>query len=93
LDTHLPPTMTIGTGFFGRSSLTENLQPDHFVQWTRLAYGVDEPLGDFAGLEPWTAQPAPAPVAAPPAGEPAGLSREDLRALILDELRELVRHG
>ena len=90
LDTHLPPSMTIGTGFFGRSSLTENLQPDHLMQWTRLAYGVDEPLGDFTGLEPWTAQPAPAPAAAP--AEPAaGLSRDELRALILDELRELVR--
>jgi hypothetical protein len=82
--------MTIGTGFFGRSSLTENLQPDHLVQWTRLAYGVDAPLDDFAELEPWTAQPAPAPAAAP--AEPAaGLSRDELRALILDELRELVR--
>src|SRR5439155_1305253 len=48
LDTHLPPSMTIGTGFFGRSALTENLQPHHLVQWTRLAYGVDEPLGDVA---------------------------------------------
>ncbi len=25
LDTNLAPTMTVGTGFFGRSSLTENL--------------------------------------------------------------------
>jgi acyl-CoA reductase-like NAD-dependent aldehyde dehydrogenase len=90
LDTHLPPSMTIGTGFFGRSSLTENLQPDHLVQWTRLAYGVDEPLDDFAGLEPGTAAPAPAPRPTP--AEPAtGLSRDELRALILDELRELVR--
>ena len=35
LDTNLAPTMTVGTGFFGRSSLTENLQPQHLVQWTR----------------------------------------------------------
>ncbi len=41
LDTHLPLTMTIGTGFFGRSSLTESLQPDHLVQWTRVAYATD----------------------------------------------------
>ena len=99
LDTNLAPTMTVGTGFFGRSSLTENLQPEHLTQWTRLAYASDpaEPFGDFGDLQPWSARPAPAPLA-PPAPPPrrdaqaaAGeLSREDLRRLILDELRELV---
>jgi acetaldehyde dehydrogenase / alcohol dehydrogenase len=88
LDTSLAPTMTVGTGFFGRSSLTENLEPRHLTQWTRLAYATDEPFGDFGGLEPWEARPEPAPVQRP---EPnGGISREDLRALILDELRELV---
>jgi acyl-CoA reductase-like NAD-dependent aldehyde dehydrogenase len=55
LETGLAPTMTIGTGFFGRSSLGENLQPKHLVQWTRLAYHSDpaEAFGDFAGLDPW----------------------------------------
>jgi acetaldehyde dehydrogenase / alcohol dehydrogenase len=55
LETGLAPTMTIGTGFFGRSSLGENLQPKHFVQWTRLAYHSDpaEAFGDFGGLDPW----------------------------------------
>ncbi len=63
LDTNLPPTMTIGTGFFGRSSLGENLQPQHLMQWTRVAYASDpdEPFGDFTGLEPWAARPAAAP--------------------------------
>ena len=95
-------TMTIGTGFFGRSSLTESLQPDHLVQWTRVAYAIDpsQEFGDFTGLEPWSALPAdragrragaPAP-AAPSAGPAdAGLSREELRRLILAELREVVR--
>ena len=51
-DTWLAPTMTVGTGFFGRSSLSENLAPDHLVQWTRIAYdkASDIPFGDFAGL-------------------------------------------
>jgi acetaldehyde dehydrogenase/alcohol dehydrogenase len=55
LETNLAPTMTIGTGFFGRSSAAENLHPSHLVQWTRLAYNRDpaEPFGDFAGLTPW----------------------------------------
>jgi hypothetical protein len=100
LETHLPLTMTIGTGFFGRSSLTESLQPDHLVQWTRVAYAIDpsQEFGDFTGLEPWSALPAIEPVAAPaPAAAPVagpgdeGMSREELRRLILAELREVVR--
>jgi acetaldehyde dehydrogenase / alcohol dehydrogenase len=59
IETGLAPSMTIGTGFFGRSSVGENLQPKHLVQWTRLAYNSDpaEAFGDFAGLDPW---PVPA---------------------------------
>jgi acetaldehyde dehydrogenase / alcohol dehydrogenase len=55
IETHLPPSMTIGTGFAGRSSVGENLQPKHLVNWTSLAYNADaaEPFGDFAGLVPW----------------------------------------
>jgi acetaldehyde dehydrogenase/alcohol dehydrogenase len=92
LDTHLAPTMTIGTGFFGRSSLTENLQPRDLIQWTQVAYAADpsEPFGDFTGLEPWSALPAHVPAASPDAAD-AGLSREELRRLILEELREVVR--
>jgi acyl-CoA reductase-like NAD-dependent aldehyde dehydrogenase len=89
LDTNLAPTMTVGTGFFGRSSLTENLQPQHLAQWTRVAYATDEPFGDFDGLEPWEARPEPAPVARP---VEVSLTRDDLRSLILEELKELV-HG
>jgi hypothetical protein len=62
LETGLAPTMTIGTGFFGRSSAGENLHPGHLVQWTRLAYNSDpaEPFGDFTGLSPWAAPAGPA---------------------------------
>ena len=61
LETNLAPTMTIGTGFFGRSSVAENLHPSHLVQWTRLAYNADraEPFGDFTGLVPWQAPAGP----------------------------------
>jgi acetaldehyde dehydrogenase / alcohol dehydrogenase len=94
LDTNLAPTMTVGTGFFGRSSLTANLEPKHLTQWTRIAYSTDpaEAFGDFEGLQPWTVRPDPAPVttAAAPTGE---LTRDDLRRMILDELRDLVRDG
>jgi acetaldehyde dehydrogenase/alcohol dehydrogenase len=89
LDTNLAPSMTIGTGFFGRSALTENLQPQHLMQWTRLAYDASQPFGDFDGLEPWSVRPEPAPVAAPTRAD-AELSRDDVRRMILDELRTLV---
>jgi acetaldehyde dehydrogenase / alcohol dehydrogenase len=63
IETGLAPTMTIGTGFFGRSSLGENLQPKHLVQWTRLAYNSDpaEAFGSFAGLDPWQVPAGPVP--------------------------------
>ncbi len=63
IETGLAPSMTIGTGFFGRSSVGENLQPKHLVQWTRLAYNSDpaEVFGDFAGLDPWQVPAGPVP--------------------------------
>jgi acyl-CoA reductase-like NAD-dependent aldehyde dehydrogenase len=92
LDTNLAPTMTIGTGFFGRSSLGENLEPRHLINMTRIAYNSDpaEVFGDFAGLEPWSAAPDAAPVAAPLTPDAAD-AREEIRRIVLEELRELVR--
>jgi acetaldehyde dehydrogenase/alcohol dehydrogenase len=92
LDTNLAPTMTIGTGFFGRSSLGENLEPRHLINMTRVAYASDpsEVFGDFTGLEPWSATPEPAVAAGAPTGD-VGLAREEIRRVVLEELRELVR--
>ena len=61
--TNLPPTMTIGTGFAGRSSVGENLQPMHLINFTRLAYNSDirEVMPSFAGLNPWVDPPGPVP--------------------------------
>ena len=54
-ETNLDPTMTIGTGYFGRSSIAENLSPRHLVQWVRLAWNTDErfamPAFDHARIE------------------------------------------
>ena len=63
ISTALAPSMTVGTGFFGRSSLTENLEPKHLVQWTRMAYNaeVDEAFGNFSGLVPWETPAGPVP--------------------------------
>src|SRR5690348_6569298 len=61
--THLAPSFTIGTGFFGRSSVGENIGPKHLVNWTRIAYSdeASESFGDFSSLETWNNQ-APLPV-------------------------------
>jgi acyl-CoA reductase-like NAD-dependent aldehyde dehydrogenase len=51
-ETFLAPTMTVGTGFFGRSSVGENIGPQHLVQWTRIAYNKDSavPFRSYDGL-------------------------------------------
>lgn len=49
-ETHLAPTMTIGTGYFGRSSVAENVGPQHLVQWVKMAWNSDNaiPMPSFA---------------------------------------------
>ncbi|MFC0449188.1 aldehyde dehydrogenase family protein [Rhodococcus jostii] len=63
LDTNLAPSMTIGTGFVGRSSVGENLEPKHLLNWTRIAHNVDAavPMGAFTGLNPWRHHDGPTP--------------------------------
>lgn len=39
--TNLAPTFTIGTGYFGRSSVGENIGPQHLVNWTKIAWNKD----------------------------------------------------
>jgi acyl-CoA reductase-like NAD-dependent aldehyde dehydrogenase len=62
-DTHLAPSMTIGTGFAGRSSLGENLEPKHLVNDARIAYSTDvsEVLPSYDGITPWAAPAALVP--------------------------------
>jgi acetaldehyde dehydrogenase / alcohol dehydrogenase len=120
LDTNLAPSMTLGTGFVGRSSIGENLEPRHLVNWTRVAYNADAgvPFDDFAPVAAWQAPDGPVPgyprasnlpgagppgaaaergaaAAVPPDGAGAGAAvtdavREQLRALIIEELEQLI---
>jgi acetaldehyde dehydrogenase / alcohol dehydrogenase len=55
LSTNLAPSMTLGTGFVGRSSIGENLEPRHLVNWTRVAYNAAPtvPFGDFTNVGVW----------------------------------------
>ena len=91
--THLAPSFMIGTGYFGRSSVGENIGPQHLVHWTRLAWNKDAsvPFADFSAVRPSYESPdassRPAPPPAPAA--PAGVDRDMLRQLILQELRGL----
>ncbi len=92
--THLAPSFTIGTGFFGRSSVGENIGPEHLVNWTRIAYNAEEsePMGDFSGLDPWQAAEADAPAPARPAPVAVGEDRvrDEIRRIILEELRNIM---
>jgi hypothetical protein len=55
LSTNLAPSMTLGTGFVGHSSIGENLEPRHLVNWTRVAYNAAPAVlfGDFTDVTVW----------------------------------------
>jgi acyl-CoA reductase-like NAD-dependent aldehyde dehydrogenase len=103
--THLAPTFTIGTGFFGRSSVGENIEPRHLINWTRIAYNSDpsEAFGDFSGLDarfpdPVLGREAPMSLGrlqegaeSAPAGDEIAILREEIRRIVLDELRHALR--
>ncbi|WP_232004694.1 aldehyde dehydrogenase family protein [Mycobacterium sp. ACS1612] len=102
LDTNLAPSMTLGTGFVGRSGLGENLQPHNLMNWTRIAYPSDAgvTMPNFAGITPWRSPAGQVPayprasnerdLPTPPQprrnGKPSEPSLDALRA----ELRQLV---
>jgi acetaldehyde dehydrogenase/alcohol dehydrogenase len=99
--TNLAPSMTIGTGFVGRSSLSENLEPKHLVNLTRIAYSTDpsEVLPSFAGVVPWAAPAGPVPAyphasnlaAADSASDPSPVrAPSEATEEIREELRRLI---
>lgn len=92
--TNLAPTFTIGTGFFGRSSVGENVGPRHLVNWTRIAYHKDSEVTLDAIAHTALRHPGPLPEA-PSDGVP-GRSAADLRPAATaagdrDDLREEIR--
>ena len=105
--TNLAPSFTVGTGYFGRSSIGENIGPQHLVHWTRLAYNSDpaEAMGDYGALSPRFDGPLPP---APSDGVPGSprapkptldtvsrgvdaTVREEIRKLIAEELRDMLK--
>ena len=92
--THLPPSFMIGTGFKGRSSIGENVGPQHLVHWTSIAYNSDAsvPFGSFdlSSVTTPAKRPARQAGALPePQAAAAEIDRDMLRQLILEELRGL----
>lgn len=105
LTTGLAPSMTLGTGFMGGSSLGENLRPSHLVNWTACAYATTSAndLEAYRGLNPWrlTTGPEPPFPVASNLHEPelthsdasaAGSAAliEQIRRLVVEELEGLI---
>ena len=94
--TNLPPSFMIGTGFMGRSSVGENVGPQHLVHWSRVAWDKSAASGlssfDFSVFrnKAPAAAGAAVPVTANYAAPAAETSERDLiRKLILEELRSM----
>jgi hypothetical protein len=106
--------MTIGTGFVGRSSIGENLAPQHLVNWARIAYNAESgvPMGDFGAISPWQAPAGAVPAYPRASNDHAGAVpaarrtypasgrsadpnldalRAELRALVVEELAQLIK--
>jgi acyl-CoA reductase-like NAD-dependent aldehyde dehydrogenase len=98
--TDLAPSFTIGTGFFGRSSIGENIGPQHLVHWTRIALHEDAAALMAGFPRAVLGHPGPLPHApadgvpgmgAPPRGQRGGQSSGDGLPLGLrDEIRRIV---
>lgn len=115
LDTNLAPSMTIGTGFVGRSSIGENLQPENLMNWTRIAYNSDSAvtMPNFGTATPWHSPAGPVPAYPYASNDTAGAVnttagvvrrstrapadpgiealRAELRALVVEELAQLIK--
>jgi acetaldehyde dehydrogenase / alcohol dehydrogenase len=88
-ETNLGPSMTIGTGFTGGSSIGDNLAPHHLLQFVRIAYNKEasEIFGNFTGLDPLapSGRTQQSPRLAVDNSDDNDLRRE-LRRIILEEL-------
>jgi acyl-CoA reductase-like NAD-dependent aldehyde dehydrogenase len=98
--TDLSPSFTIGTGFFGRSSIGENIGPQHLVHWTRIALHAD--AADLMAEFPRALLSHPGPLPEAPAdGVPgkgvswkrrrdSGQSEKEVPASMREDIRRIV---
>lgn len=96
-ETHLEPSMTIGTGFAGGSSVGANLKPENFINIARIAYNTSEaePFGVFEGLSRDTLPPPTPTIHTFPETNPSPAAgdaevRAELRKLIQEELKAIL---
>jgi hypothetical protein len=92
-ETNLGPSMTIGTGFAGGSSIGDNLTPHHLLHYARIAYNKDasETFGNFAGLDPLHLPKRNSPVASLAVDNSNDSElRKELRRIILEELKAVM---
>ncbi len=102
--TNLAPSFTIGTGFFGRSSIGENIGPQHLVSWTKVAWNKEsaevlDPAALSALHHPGPLPEAPSdgvpgktrPAMTAPAPTSHDNLREEIRRIIAEELRAALK--
>ena len=92
-ETNLGPSMTIGTGFAGGSSLGDNLTPHHLMHYARIAYNKEasETFGNFQNLDPLNLPKREVPeltLAIDNSGDDD--LRRELRRIILEELQAVM---
>ncbi|WP_373504144.1 aldehyde dehydrogenase family protein, partial [Aestuariivirga sp.] len=92
-ETNLGPSMTIGTGFAGGSSIGDNLTPHHLLHYARIAYNKEasETFGNFAGLDPLHLPKREAPPVSLAVDNASDSElRRELRRIILEELKAVM---
>lgn len=97
-ESHIGQGAVIGTGYFGRSSVHENVGPKHLIQWTQMAYHANLPFSESAAqsavsqFEQGQAMKLAAKVATTPSvvaeSATAGASQDELRGLIRELLQQ-----
>lgn len=92
-ETNLGPSMTIGTGFVGSSSIGDNLTPHHLMNYARIAYNKEasESFGNFSGLDPLNLPKREmSPVSLAVDNSFDSELRKELRRIILEELKAVL---
>ena len=92
-ETNLGPSMTIGTGFVGGSSIGDNLTPHHLMHYARIAYNKEaaETFGNFANLDPLNLPKREAPAVSLAVDNSSDSElRKELRRIILEELKAVL---